>query len=190
MKRRRRREPSRSAHSRGAGRWRNKARALAAARDQLATNSKPAKVVAAAGLPAPRDGSARSGADLLALEGIGIANILPLWPEHATISPDLYSQLEADYRYSGYIARQQADIEALRRDEAVLIPAYTDFALVGELSAESRDILNRFRPETIGHANRLPGLTPAAVVAVLHHIKRQQKQNDTGGSNSYKKAVL
>ena len=170
--------------------WRRKAQALAAARAQLAKNSKPAKAIAAAGLPASRDGGARSGADLLALEGIGIADILPLWPEHAAISPDLYGQLEADYRYAGYIARQQADIDALRRDEAVLIPAHTDFAMVGGLSTESKDILRRFQPETIGHANRLPGLTPAAVVAVLHHIKRQQKQNDTGSSDSCKKAAL
>ena len=56
------------------------------------------------------------------------------------------------------------------------IPAQIDFAAVGGLSTESKDILRRFQPETIGHANRLPGLTPAAVVAVLRHIKRQQKQ--------------
>jgi tRNA uridine 5-carboxymethylaminomethyl modification enzyme len=87
----------------------------------------------------------------------------------------LHSQLEADYRYAGYVGRQQADIDALRRDEAVSIPAETDFAAVGGLSAESKDILRRFQPETIGHANRLPGLTPAAVVAVLRHIKREQK---------------
>jgi tRNA uridine 5-carboxymethylaminomethyl modification enzyme len=170
--------------------WRHKAQALAAARTQLATNIKPARAIAAAGLPAPRDGSARSGADLLTLEGIGITDILRLWPEHAAISPDLHGQLEADYRYAGYITRQQADIDALRRDEAVMIPTQTDFSSVGGLSAESKDILQRFRPETIGHANRLPGLTPAAVVAVLHHIKRLQKENDNVGSSSYKKAAL
>jgi tRNA uridine 5-carboxymethylaminomethyl modification enzyme len=169
--------------------WRHKAQALAVARNQLVTNTKPAKAVAAAGLPAPRDGGARSGADLLALEGIGIKDILPLWPEYAEISSDLHGQLEADYRYAGYIARQQADIDALRRDEAVIIPAQTDFTSVGGLSAESKDILSRFRPETIGHANRLPGMTPAAVVAVLHHIKRQQKPNDNLDRDSYKKAA-
>ena len=121
---------------------------------------------------------ARSGADLLALEGIGIADILPLWPEHAAISPDLYGQLRLIIVCWLY-ARQQADIDALRRDEAVLIPPHMDFAMVGGLSTESKDILRRFQPETIGHANRLPGLTPAAVVAILHHIKRQRKQNDT-----------
>ena len=57
-----------------------------------------------------------------------------------------------------------------------MIPTQIDFSTVGGLSAESIDILRRFQPETIGHANRLPGLTPAAVVAVLRHIKRQQIQ--------------
>ena len=169
--------------------WRDKAQALSAAHTQLTKNAKPAKLIAAAGLPSPRDGGARTGADLLTLEGVGINDILPLWPEHATIPSDLHSQLEADYRYASYIARQRADIEALRRDEAVLIPAKTDFMSVGGLSTESKDILCRHRPETIGHATRLPGLTPAAVVAVLYHIKRQQKQNNITVSHSYKKAA-
>ena len=156
--------------------WRAKSADLQAARSMLETSSQPAKAVAAAGLPSPRDGAARSAADLLTLESIGIAEILPLWPALEAISPRLHSQLEADYRYAGYVDRQQADIDALRRDEGVTIPAQIDFAAVGGLSAESKDILRRFQPETIGHANRLPGLTPAAVVAVLRHIKRQQKQ--------------
>ena len=156
--------------------WRAKSAALHNARSMLELSIQPAKAVAAAGLPSPRDGAARSAADLLTLESIGIAEILPLWPALEAISPRLHSQLEADYRYAGYVDRQQADIDALRRDEAVTIPAQIDFAAVGGLSAESKDILRRFQPETIGHANRLPGLTPAAVVAVLRHIKRQQKQ--------------
>jgi tRNA uridine 5-carboxymethylaminomethyl modification enzyme len=156
--------------------WRAKSADLQAARSMLETSSQPAKAVAAAGLPSPRDGAARSAADLLTLESIGIAEILSLWPALEAISPRLHSQLEADYRYAGYVDRQQADIDALRRDEAVTIPVQIDFAAVGGLSAESKDILRRFQPETIGHANRLPGLTPAAVVAVLRHIKRQQKQ--------------
>ena len=145
--------------------WLNKSHA-AVARAKLEAKTKPAKTIAAAGLPAPRDGSARSGADLLTLEGIGIMDLIPLWPELESISPLFYSQLEADYRYAGYINRQQVDIEALRRDEAVLIPAQTDFTLIGGLSTEAKDILCRFKPETIGHASRLSGLT-TAVLAVL-----------------------
>ena len=156
--------------------WQAKLANLQTARSMLETSTQPAKAVAAAGLPSPRDGAARSAADLLTLESIGIAEILPLWPDLEAISPRLHSQLEADYRYAGYVDRQQADIDALRRDESVTIPVQIDFAAVGGLSAESKDILRRVQPETIGHANRLPGLTPAAVVAVLRHIKRQQKQ--------------
>ena len=155
--------------------WRKKATALSAARTKLETSSESAKSVAAAGLPSRRDGGARSAANLLTLEGIGISKLLTLWPDLKMIPPVLYSQLEADYRYAGYISRQQADIDALRRDEKVLIPAGTDFTAVGSLSTESKNILCRLQPETIGQASRLPGLTPAAVIAVLHHIKRQQK---------------
>ena len=78
--------------------------------------------------------------------------------------------------YSGYLGRQQSDIDALRRDESVAIPNHVIFDLIGGLSSESKDILNRFRPETIGQANRLPGLTPAAVMAVLNYIKHKEKQ--------------
>ena len=156
--------------------WITRRSQLVAARKALENNRQSAKNIAAANLPAPRDGGQRSAADLLTLEGIGFAQIMPLWPALGEIPDDLHSQLEADCRYAGYVGRQQADIDALRRDEAVVIPQQTDFDLVGGLSAESKDILRRFSPETIGHANRLPGLTPAAVVAVLRHIKRQQKQ--------------
>ncbi len=156
--------------------WNTKKNKLFDARRQLASQTASAKRIAAAGLPSPRDGARRSAADMLALEDIGIEQILPLWPTLSTIPVEYYAQLEADCRYAGYVGRQQADIEALRRDEALTIPPCIDFAAIGGLSAESKDILRRFQPETIGHANRLPGMTPAAVVAVLRHIKRQQNQ--------------
>ena len=70
------------------------------------------------------------------------------------------------------MSRQKADIDALRRDEGVRIPGDTNFAEVGGLSAEARDLLARHRPDTIAQANRLPGMTPAAVLAVLRHLKR------------------
>ena len=154
--------------------WADKKEKLAMARDLLTALTQSAKTIAAAGLPAPRDGARRSAADLLSLESVGFADIQSLWPELAVIPEHLHAQLSADCRYAGYVGRQQSDIDALRRDEAVLIPPHTDFTMVGGLSAESRDILQKYQPETIGQANRLPGLTPAAVVSVLRHVKRQQ----------------
>ncbi|MEC8654387.1 MAG: tRNA uridine-5-carboxymethylaminomethyl(34) synthesis enzyme MnmG [Pseudomonadota bacterium] len=155
-------------------RWGDKKQKLTEARDLLSTVTESAKTIASAGLPVPRDGAKRTAADLLALETVGFAEIQLLWPELAVIPDNLHAQLAADCRYAGYVGRQQSDIDALRRDEAVMIPPQTDFTMVGGLSAESRDILAKYQPETIGQANRLPGLTPAAVVSVLRHVKRQQ----------------
>ena len=154
--------------------WGDKKQKLTMARDLLAAVTGSAKTIAAAGLPTPRDGAKRSAADLLSLESVSFADIQSLWPELAVIPDYLHAQLAADCRYAGYVGRQQSDIDALRRDEAVLIPPHTDFTMVGGLSAESCDILQKYQPETIGQANRLPGLTPAAVVSVLRHVKRQQ----------------
>ena len=154
--------------------WSDKKEKLTMARDLLAALTESAKTIAAAGLPAARDGARRSAADLLSLESVGFGDIQSLWPELAVIPSHLHAQLSADCRYAGYVGRQQSDIDALRRDEAVLIPPNIDFTSVGGLSAESRDILQKYQPETIGQANRLPGLTPAAVVSVLRHVKRQK----------------
>ena len=143
-----------------------------AAKTLLQAASAVPKVLQAHGLPAPRDGGRRSAADMLALEGIIIGSLTGLWPELDTIDHSLRPQLEADCRYAGYLERQRADIEALQRDEAISIPPDFDYGAVGGLSAEARDAMMRLRPQTIGQANRLPGLTPAAVVAVLRHLKR------------------
>lgn len=154
--------------------WQKKSKALTTARALIDTaRARPAEL-RNAGLPTPRDGAVRSAAEILALDDIGFDRIIDLWPELATIPATLRPQIEADCRYAGYIDRQQADIDALRRDEAITIPADFDYAQVGGLSAEARDVMTRLCPETIGHANRLPGLTPAAVLAVLRHLKRQQ----------------
>ena len=154
--------------------WQEKKDALTCARDAIKTAQARPASLRDAGLPAPRDGAVRSAADMLALEDIGFDRILGLWPELDAVPAGLRPQIEADCRYAGYIDRQQADIDALHRDEAIMIPADFDYALVGGLSAEARDVMMRLRPETIGQANRLPGLTPAAIVAVLRHLKRQQ----------------
>ena len=152
--------------------WQAKKDSLNAATALLQAASALPKALQAHGLPAPRDGGRRSAADMLALEGITIGSLTGLWPELDAIDHALRPQLEADCRYAGYLERQRADIEALHRDEAISIPADFDYGAVGGLSAEARDVMMRLRPQTIGQANRLPGLTPAAVVAVLRHLKR------------------
>ena len=154
--------------------WHAKRESLAVATGRLQESSALPKALQSHNLPAPRDGGRRSAAEMLALEDITIESLTGLWPELADIPQALRPQLEADCRYAGYLERQRADIEALHRDEAISIPDDFDYHAVGGLSAEARDVMIRRRPETIGQANRLPGMTPAAVVAVLRALKREQ----------------
>ena len=154
--------------------WQAKKQQLATATSTLHTATALPRELAVHDLPLPRDGARRSAADMLALEGSSIIGLTALWPVLDSIPAALHAQLEADCRYAGYIERQRADIEALHRDEAIFIPADFDYRAVGGLSAEARDVMMRLRPQTIGQANRLPGLTPAAVVAVLRHLKRDE----------------
>ena len=152
--------------------WNERRKNLDAATDLLDQSTALPSQLALHDLPSTRDGRKLSAADLLSRDGIRIHDLLALWPQLGAIDRALYEQLEINCRYRGYVHRQQADIDALRRDEQLVIPTETDYAAIGGLSAESIDILNRHRPETIGQANRLPGLTPAAVVAVIRHLRR------------------
>ncbi len=152
--------------------WKEKSTHLANARDKLASLSANPMTLRSYDLPAPRDGGARTAAELLSVEGITLARLRAVWPELGHIPCQLHQQLEADYRYASYVRRQRVDIDALKRDEAMKIPANMDFSAVGGLSAEAFDLLTRYRPDTIAQANRLPGMTPAAVLAVLRHLKR------------------
>ena len=82
-------------------------------------------------------------------------------------------QLEVRAKYAGYIERQEQEIERQRRSEALPLPADLDYGRVAGLSTEVRQRLAAARPDTLGQASRLPGVTPAAVSVLLVHLKRR-----------------
>jgi len=124
------------------------------------------------GLTINADGIRRSAADLLAYPEIDLARLSPIWPELAVVPRPIAEQLEIDGRYSGYLERQAEEIAAFRRDEALKLPADLDYDAIGSLSAEIRIKLRTSRPETLGAAARVSGVTPAALVALLRHVRR------------------
>jgi tRNA uridine 5-carboxymethylaminomethyl modification enzyme len=128
------------------------------------------------GLSVNADGRRRSVADLLAYPEIGWADVTRIWPELAEFDEQVSEQMEIDAVYAGYLDRQQADILAFRRDEAVRIPVDLDYSAVGGLSNEAREKLNASRPDTLGQASRIEGVTPGALTAVLAHVKRQKRE--------------
>ncbi len=122
-----------------------------------------------------QDGVRRTAHDLMRYPEIDFAVLKKIWPALENISPDIAEQVEIDARYAGYIQRQEADIKAFRRDEALSLPHDLDYKMVGSLSNEMCVKLSKFRPETLGAAARIPGVTPAALVALLRHVKRKPK---------------
>ena len=124
------------------------------------------------GLAINADGIRRSAADLLAYPEIDVARLAAIWPELAAVPQPIAEQLEIDGRYSGYLERQAEEIAAFRRDEALKLPPDLNYDAIGSLSAEIRTKLRASRPETLGAAARVSGVTPAALVALLRHVRR------------------
>ena len=87
--------------------------------------------------------------------------------------PQEVEQLEVQAKYAGYIARQQGEIEKQRANESVQLPEDLDYANVRGLSSEVREKFQRHRPETLGQAGRIPGVTPAAISLLLIHLKKR-----------------
>lgn len=88
--------------------------------------------------------------------------------------PKVAEQIEIQCRYAGYIKRQQTEIERHKANELVKIPTALDYADVRGLSSEVREKLIRSKPETIGQAGRIPGVTPAAISLLLIHLKKKR----------------
>ena len=84
-------------------------------------------------------------------------------------------QVEIGVKYAGYLDRQRDEIERQQRNESTPIPAGFDFAGVRGLSAEVQQKLERVQPETIGQAQRIPGMTPAAISLLLVHLERARR---------------
>ena len=87
---------------------------------------------------------------------------------------DEAEQVQIQIKYEGYIARQQDEVDRHQAQETLEIPSDLDFGVVTSLSFEVRQKLNQHRPETIGQASRISGVTPAAISLLLIHLKRHQ----------------
>lgn len=153
---------------------------LAETRSCLVAVSATPKDLARVGLPASGDGRRRTGLELMAQFGVAHAGILSLWPEFAALPTAACETLATDAQYAAYLLRQDADVAAFRRDEETRLPATLDFASIGGLSNEARQKLEAARPETLGAAARTPGVTPAAVTAILRHLKAANRDRAAG----------
>jgi len=124
------------------------------------------------GLVLNRDGQRRSAYQLLSYPNVDFATIGSIWPEANAIERRIAEQIETDAKYAVYLARQAEDVERFRRDEALPLSESIDYASIAGLSMELRQKLATVRPRTVGQADRIDGMTPAALALVALHARR------------------
>ena len=123
------------------------------------------------GLLVKKDGRRRTAFELLSFPDITIQAIEPLLPNNVSYDQEIITQVARDALYANYIERQTKDAEALRRDEAIVIPSEFDFNELVGLSNELKSKLSRVRPATLAQAAKVDGITPAALTLILGRLK-------------------
>ncbi|MCH9750882.1 MAG: tRNA uridine-5-carboxymethylaminomethyl(34) synthesis enzyme MnmG [Alphaproteobacteria bacterium] len=156
-----------------------KQKALNAGRDALRSQTMTPNEAQKLGWKVNQDGQRRSAWEYLAYPSIDMAAIVLAFPDLANLSPAIKAQLEIEAMYAGYIERQKDDVEALRREEALTLPADLDYAAVGGLTNEVRAKLDMIRPATLGQAGRIEGMTPGALTALLAYVRRRPSRKQS-----------
>jgi tRNA uridine 5-carboxymethylaminomethyl modification enzyme len=157
--------------------FRNKMNKLQEANNLISGYSVTPTEVAGFGIKVKQDGVRRTGKDLLSLKDVTLSDLAAIWPPLSGIEDEIARQIERDALYEHYIGRQKGDVAALKRDEAHKIPEGFDFETMSGLSSELKSKLMVVRPETLGQAGRIDGMTPAAMTLILAklHQKRRNK---------------
>jgi tRNA uridine 5-carboxymethylaminomethyl modification enzyme len=151
--------------------------ALSDLRAELTGATYSPKQLAAYGITVNQDGVRRSAFDLLALAEITLEKIAELCPAIVGQPAELLEQVQIDSRYAGYLTRQEADIRAFRKDESLRLSPDLAYDKIGGLSNEARQKLAAVRPITLGAASRIPGITPAALTALLRYVQRSDRSD-------------
>jgi len=152
-----------------------KVASLADAERRLGERTATSAQASGAGLQLSSGHGRRTAHQLLSLPGVRFTHLLRLWPELSGIVHLIREQLENDGQYAVYLDRQEADIVAFRKDEALQLPDDLDYESVRGISTEAAQKLNAIRPATLGQASRIDGVTPAALTLVLAYLRGRSR---------------
>jgi tRNA uridine 5-carboxymethylaminomethyl modification enzyme gidA len=124
------------------------------------------------GIKTKKDGTRRTAFNVMSYPDVSRETVIAVWPELKDMGPAVYEEIEIEAKYAGYLKRQLADIEIFKKDENLKIREDIDYGKIGGLSREMVAKLSKVRPATIGEASRIPGVTPAAIAAVLGYVNK------------------
>lgn len=153
-------------------RFSDKVSKLGDIRSSLQSKNMTPNEAAALGIDIKLDGRRRTAFEMLTYPNVRLETLISRWPEIAQFEQRYLEQVEIEARYASYLERQASDIATLKKDEKRSIPPDINYAEVGSLSNEIREKLSQVRPETIAQAQRIEGMTPSAIMAVLAHIRK------------------
>ena len=153
-------------------RFADRANRFEAARTLAKSLSITPNAAAAYQLHLNQDGIRRSAYELLAFPNIDLGRLKQVWPELARIDVRIGEALEIEAQYAVYLERQKADVAAMEREEALLIPGFVDFSATAGLSNELKQKLMQRRPRSIAEAQRIDGMTPAALALIIAQIRK------------------
>ncbi len=118
------------------------------------------------------DGVKRSCFEVMGQRKVNMAKIRQAFPNIPSFPSSIEKQVVTDAHYMGYLVRQDKDIESFKKDESVFIPEDIDYQKLSGLSNEIKSKLLKVKPKTLGQAIRIDGVTPAAIIILLSHIKK------------------
>ena len=150
---------------------------LEVARGVLKEMNATPNAVSNVGVKINKDGKRRNGLELLSFKGVTLETLKELWPDLPDFASGIGQQVQNDAMYANYIQRQNADVQALQRDEQLRIPIDFEFDGLPGLSNELQKKLLSTMPETLGQASRIDGMTPAALTLLLGRIKQFNTSN-------------
>jgi len=133
------------------------------------------KEINSGGVSVNQDGNRRDGIQVLAFPDVKFEDMLGLFPELIETPKVIREQVERDALYSNYIARQQKDVDALKRDEAQNIPKGFDYTTIDSLSNELKQKLGQVQPMNLAQAGRVDGMTPAALTLLLAKLRQRKR---------------
>lgn len=125
------------------------------------------------GIKVSQDGTRRNGLEILSIDGVSCSVVENLAEVFSSLPAMVKSQIVTDAVYDQYLDRQRNDVEILKREEALSLPDDMEFGNITGLSFELTSKLNRVRPSSIARAKEIEGMTPAALLLIIGHIRRQ-----------------